>query len=70
MCRKYIRVYFRNTMSQPKQRRIEESRDLEQWMRWFEELSRGDKSPMCESHEGEVDATERIDHETGPELEL
>nr|CAI5826346.1 unnamed protein product [Callosobruchus analis] len=34
------------------------------------ELSSGDESPICESDEDEIDATERSDHETGSELEV
>nr|CAI5867611.1 unnamed protein product [Callosobruchus analis] len=57
-------------MSQPKKRCTEESRDPEQWMRWFEELSCGDESPISESDEDEVDATEKSDHDTESELEV
>nr|CAI5834158.1 unnamed protein product [Callosobruchus analis] len=55
------------TSIQPKQRCIEES---EQRRRWFEELSSGDESSICESDEGEFDATERSDQETRFKLKV
>nr|CAI5853134.1 unnamed protein product [Callosobruchus analis] len=57
-------------MSQPKQRRIEEPRDPEHWMRWLEKLFSWDESPICESDEDVVDSTERSDHETGTDLTI
>ncbi|KAK4887173.1 hypothetical protein RN001_003444 [Aquatica leii] len=61
----------RKTMSDPKKRRVERSKDPEVWLRWFDDMSSDeDSSIIGESDEDEVDAIQRSDHDTESELEV
>lgn len=61
-------------MSVPKKRRVSESSDPDIWLRWLEEMSSGEESPIDEDEEDEEkeyeDIVEKSDHETDSELEV
>ncbi|CAH1972437.1 unnamed protein product [Acanthoscelides obtectus] len=61
-------------MSDSKRRCVERSRDPDVWLRWYEELSSGEESPLDENEEDEEEKNENIversDHETDSEIEF
>ncbi|KAF2887901.1 hypothetical protein ILUMI_18272 [Ignelater luminosus] len=61
-------------MSAPgaKKQRLQTSKDPEVWIRWYEELSSGEESPLDEEDESEVeeDTMEKSNHETYSEQEV
>ncbi|XP_072388974.1 carotenoid isomerooxygenase isoform X2 [Diabrotica undecimpunctata] len=72
-CFRWFHEEYRN-MSDSKKRRTQSSTDPAVWLRWFEEESSGDESPVDENEEDEEEENENIversDHETDSELEL
>lgn len=60
-------------MSNPKKRRVDKSNDPEVWIRWFNELSSGEESPIEDESEDdvgvEVDVAQKSDLESESELE-
>ncbi|KAK4885047.1 hypothetical protein RN001_001318 [Aquatica leii] len=68
---KSFKTFEGKTMSDPKKRRVKRSKNLQVWLRWFDNMSSDeDSSIIGESDEDEVDAIQKSDHDTESELEV